>query len=41
MAVTLLATLAIMAAYFLILYSAVGFIQDKRFFPPHQRRIWL
>ena len=32
MAVTLLATLAIMAAYFLILYGAVGFIQDKRFF---------
>ena len=32
MAVTILAALMIMAAYFLILYGAVGFIQDKRFF---------
>ena len=32
MAVTILATLMIMVAYFLILYGAVGFIQDKRFF---------
>ena len=32
MVITALATLMIMAAYFLILYGAVGFIQDKRFF---------
>lgn len=32
MVITILATLMIMAAYFLILYGAVGFIQDKRFF---------
>ena len=28
----MLAMLMIMAAYFLVLYGAVGFIQDKRFF---------
>ena len=32
MKITILATLMIMAAYFLVLYGAVGFIQDKRFF---------
>lgn len=32
MGITILATLMIMAAYLLILYGAVGFIQDKRFF---------
>ena len=32
MVITALATLMIMAAYFLILYGAVGSIQDKRFF---------
>lgn len=32
MGITILATLMIMAAYFLILYGAVGFIQNKRFF---------
>lgn len=32
MTITILATLMIMAAYFLILYGGVGFIQDKRFF---------
>lgn len=32
MVITLLAALMIMAAYFLVLYGAVGFIQDKRFF---------
>ena len=32
MAITLLASLIIMAAYFLLLYGGVGFIQDKRFF---------
>ena len=32
MVITILAALMIMAAYFLILYGAVGFIQDKRFF---------
>ena len=29
---TTLATLMIFAAYFLLLYGTVGFIQDKRFF---------
>lgn len=32
MVITITATLMIMLAYFLILYSGVGFIQDKRFF---------
>lgn len=32
MAITLLASLIIMAAYFLLLYGGVGFIQDKKFF---------
>ena len=32
MIVTITATLMIMVAYFLILYSGVGFIHDKRFF---------
>ena len=32
MGITILAALMIMAAYFLILYGGVGFIQDKRFF---------
>lgn len=32
MAITILLTLQLMAAYFLILYAGVGFIQDKRFF---------
>ena len=32
MKITILATVMIMAAYFLILYGGVGFIQDKRFF---------
>ena len=32
MAITLLSALIIMAAYFLILYAGVAFIQDKRFF---------
>ena len=32
MEITILATLLIMLAYFLVLYGAVGFIQDKRFF---------
>ena len=30
--ITVLATLLMMLAYFLVLYGAVGFIQDKRFF---------
>lgn len=38
--ITILAMLMIMAAYFLVLYGGVGLIQDKRFFPPHRRRIW-
>ena len=32
MVITIVATLMVMAAYFLVLYSGVGFIQDKRFF---------
>ena len=32
MVVTVIAILMIMAAYFLVLYGGVGFIQDKRFF---------
>ena len=32
MAVTLLATFIIMAAYFLLLYAGVALIQNKRFF---------
>lgn len=32
MKITIIATLMIMAAYFLILYAGVAFIQDKRFY---------
>ena len=32
MKITIIAALTLMAAYFLVLYGAVGFIQDKRFF---------
>lgn len=32
MAITAVSILIITAAYFLLLYGAVGFIQDKRFF---------
>lgn len=32
MAITAISTLMIMAAYFLVLYGGIGFIQDKRFF---------
>lgn len=32
MAVTIVSAVMVMAAYFLILYAEVGFIQDKRFF---------
>lgn len=32
MKITILAAILIMAGYFLLLYGAVGFIQDKRFF---------
>ena len=32
MKITILASVMLMAAYFLILYAGVGFIQDKRFF---------
>ena len=41
MAITILAAVMIMIAYFLILYAGVAFIQDKRFFLPRRRRIWL
>lgn len=32
MIITIIATIMIMMGYFLLLYGAVGFIQDKRFF---------
>lgn len=32
MAITILAAVMMMIAYFLILYAGVAFIQDKRFF---------
>ncbi len=32
MLVAILAAILLMAAYFLVLYGGVGFIQDKRFF---------
>lgn len=32
MVITIVTTLMVMAAYFLVLYGGVGFIQDKRFF---------
>ncbi len=32
MVVTIVSAVMVMAAYFLILYGGVGFIQDKRFF---------
>ena len=32
MKVTVLAALMVFAAYFLLLYAGVGFLQDKRFF---------
>lgn len=32
MKIKILAVLLLMLAYFLVLYGAVGFIQDKRFF---------
>lgn len=32
MVITIVATLMVMVAYFLVLYGGVGFIQDKRFF---------
>ena len=41
MKITILASLMLMAAYFLVLYGGVGFIQDKRFSPPHRRKIWM
>ena len=38
MQITLLASLVVMAAYFLLLYAGVGLIQEKRFFSsaPHE-----
>lgn len=39
MAITLLSALIIIAAYFLILYAGVAFIQDNRFSLPRRRRI--
>lgn len=40
MKITVLVTLMVFLAYFLVLYGGVGFIQDKRFSHPHQRKIW-
>ena len=40
MKITILATLLVFLAYFLLPYGAVGFIQDKRFFASARRRIW-
>ncbi len=47
MGITMVATLMIMVAYFLVLYGGVGFIQDKRFFSSAPKenflmyRIWI
>ena len=40
MAVTIVSAVMVMAAYFLILYAEVGFIQDKRFFFGAQTYHW-
>lgn len=32
MEITMISAVIVMAAYFLLLYGAVGFVQDKRFF---------
>lgn len=37
-AYTILLSIALMAGLFLMLWSAVGFIQDKRFLPRLRRR---
>ncbi len=37
MVITIVATFMVMAAYFLVLYGGVGFIQDKRFSLPPTR----
>jgi len=39
MIITIIATIMIMVAYFLLLYGAVGFIQDKRFFSSAPKEI--
>lgn len=41
MAVTLVSAVMVMAAYFLLLYAVVGFIQDKKFSLPRLKKIWL
>lgn len=41
MKITMLAILLMMLAYFLVLYGAVGFIQNKRFFGSAPQEIWL
>lgn len=43
MAVTLIAAVMVMAAYFLVLYAGVAFIQDERFFEENTcvRRFWI
>lgn len=39
MLVSILAAILLMAAYFLVLYGGVGFIQDKRFFSSASKEI--
>lgn len=39
MLITIIATLMIMSAYFLLLYGVVAFVQDKRFLAQHLKRI--
>lgn len=36
---TILAAILLMAAYFLVLYGGIGFIQDKRFFSSAPKEI--
>ncbi len=38
MKITVLVTLMVFLAYFLVLYGGVGFIQDKRFFSSAPKR---
>lgn len=41
MKVTILASVMIMAGYFLLLYGAVAFIQDKRFFTSAPKELYV
>lgn len=40
MKITLLASLLVMAAYFLLLYAGVGLIQEKKFFSSAPREVF-